>query len=100
MSKYHDLGPGPRQEDTVGHAIAYGEAVSKAQRESLEGILSGYYVVTLKKPLPGILATTFVFLNHNEADEFASCIHARFEDAETMMEPAGTPQSVFENWSF
>ena len=61
---------------------------------------SGYIVVTLKKSLPGVRHEVYVFTNMNEAEEFASCIHARFPDAETQLEYAGDASDVFEHWSF
>jgi hypothetical protein len=58
------------------------------------------YVVTLKKPLPGIRSTVFVFHTQEAADEFASCIHFSYTGAQTHTEPAGEPQEVFPEWSF
>lgn len=62
--------------------------------------LSGYWIVLLRRPLPGVRHEVFVFLTEGEAHEFASCIHAAHEDADTLTQPAGTPESVFGSWSF
>ena len=59
----------------------------------------GYIVVTLKNPLPGVRHTVFVFNSYVEAEEFASCVHAKFENAETHTEYSGLPTDVFESWS-
>lgn len=57
-------------------------------------------IVTLKRPLAGIAHTVFAFTTWAEADEFASCLHARYDDVETSTEESGWATDVFEGWSF
>jgi hypothetical protein len=57
------------------------------------------WCVRLAKPLPGVRSEIFVFFSELEAEEFASCIHAKFDNAETESGIVGDPTEVFENWS-
>jgi hypothetical protein len=58
------------------------------------------WIVSLSKPIPGVRSMKFTFYSDSEAEEFQSCLHARFEGIESSMEQAGEPTEVFESWSF
>ena len=58
------------------------------------------YYVRLLKPIPTIRSEIFVFYNELEAEEFQSCIHAQYPDAQTESGTVGEPTEIFESWSF
>ena len=70
------------------------------------------WIVTLKHPLPGVAATTFLFHNYEEACEFQSCLHATRDQGqpaangvicqhvlETTLSVIGLATDVFPHWS-
>lgn len=58
-----------------------------------------FYVI-LREPVAGIRDTVFFFYSLMEAEEFASCLHNRYEGISTETGEAGRPTDVFEHWNF
>lgn len=95
---YHDLGPGPRQEDTVGHGIAYGKkppfrtqtgqtgkdayifesaAIANAQRELDRRFRELREIVAEEQPELLKNSTDFLWAGATSADHFTHYLMGR-----------------------